>query len=144
MRWCLNVSLFILAWTGTDTLAGADEHDFYLLYMTGTGEFSGFHEILVQPKPGYREVVYCERRFWVRDATVLWAEREAAAGHDLFIEAQALDDRGIYCPDADRQVTLESLGLSNDEIEQLRSGSTGEMNRASRIRSIRKAFQPVQ
>ncbi|GGB45008.1 hypothetical protein GCM10011316_16260 [Roseibium aquae] len=115
--------------------------DYYIRSEVARGQFSGFHEILPRPKEGYFKVNYCDRTFWVSDTTVLWTEREAAAGRRLVVEAETRSGRDLICADAHTYVNLDSLGLPKTEIEVLRDNSDPQAPVRNRLRIISEAFK---
>jgi len=121
----------------------AADGDFYIRAEAHRGKFAGFHEILSVPKADYFEVTYCNRTFWVSDTTVLWTEQQAAEGNRLIIEAETRSGgRDIVCFDAQKYVSLDSLGLPESQVEVMRD-DTGdpEIPRRNRLRIISEAFK---
>jgi len=115
--------------------------DFYIRSQFSNGTFTGFHEILTQPKDGYYEARYCGRTFWVSSGTVIWTEEETAAGRNLIVEENIGATRTPLCTDYDAFATLEDLGLKKHEIEQIRRKAEPLDMQSSRIRTIRDAFK---
>lgn len=115
--------------------------DFYIRSQYSNGTFTGFHEILTQPKEGYYEARYCDRTFWVSSGTVVWTEEEAAAGRSLIVEENIGTTRTPLCTDYADFATLEDLGLKKQEIEQIRRKAEPLDMQSSRIRIIRDAFK---
>jgi len=117
------------------------QSDFYIRSQYSDGGFTGFHEILTEPKEGYHSARYCDRTFWVSSSTVIWTEEEAAAGRKLVLEENIGPDRRIVCADYAAFATLEDLGLKKREVEQIRRKSEPLDMKSSRIRTIRDAFK---
>ncbi|GAB4514977.1 MAG: hypothetical protein Tsb0019_13330 [Roseibium sp.] len=137
-------TLVFAAWTGAGmTLAtGAfAQSDFYIRSQYSDGSFTGFHEILTQPKEGYHSARYCDRTFWVSSNTVIWTEDEAAAGRKLILEENIDSDRKVVCADYAAFATLDDLGLKRKEIEQIRRRHEPADMKSSRIRTISEAFK---
>ena len=123
------------------TAAPAAAEDIYIRSEDGTGRFNGSHLLLTKPKTGYQEVTYCNRPFWVRKLTVLWTEREAAAGRKLFIEEDRGNNRQVLCSDPDKQVTLDDMGLKDAELKSLRARSEPLNMQQNRMNVISEAFK---
>jgi len=117
------------------------QSDYYIRSHFTNGSFTGFHEILTAPKKGYYEARYCDRTFWVTSNTVLWTEKQTAAGNDLFLEESDGANRRVICSDETAFATLNDLGLKRAEIQSIRGKDTPQAARPSRIRTIRDAFK---
>ncbi|MHA7772868.1 hypothetical protein [Roseibium sp. M-1] len=117
------------------------QSDFYIRSQYSNGTFTGYHEILTEPKEGYYEARYCDRIFWVSSGTVIWTEEEAAAGRSLIVEENIGDNRNPLCTDYTSFATLEDLGLKKKEIDQIRRRAEPLDMQSSRIRTIRDAFK---
>ncbi|MEJ8476787.1 hypothetical protein [Roseibium algae] len=132
---CFSAAEIVYAQTGDIS------DDFYIRSQLDTGKFNGYHQILTEPKEGYVQAIYCDKTFWVRKLTVLWTEDEAKAGRKLVVEENKKDNRKVFCEDPNRQVTLESIGMSDKEITQLREARSGQDVRPSRMNVISDAFK---
>lgn len=135
---CLAIS----ALTGTCCATAVyAQNDFYIRSEHSNGEFTGFHEILTEPKDGYHQASYCDRVFWVSAGTVIWTEEENAAGRTLVLEENDGKSRTIVCKDNDAFVTLDELGLSEKEVAKIRAENEPLDMKSSRLRTIRDAFK---
>lgn len=135
---CLAIS----ALTGTCCATAVyAQNDFYIRSEHSNGEFTGFHEILTEPKDGYHQASYCDRVFWVAAGTVIWTEEENAAGRTLVLEENDGKSRTIVCKDNDAFVTLDELGLSEKEVAKIRAENEPLDMKSSRLRTIRDAFK---
>lgn len=117
------------------------QSDFYIRSQYSNGTFTGFHEILTEPKEGYHEARYCDRTFWVSSTTVVWTEEEAEAGRKLIVEENIGSNRRTVCADYSDFATLDDLGLKKKEVEQIRNRNEPLDMKSSRIRVIRDAFK---
>lgn len=135
---CLAISVL----TGTCCVTAVyAQNDFYIRSEFSNGEFTGFHEILTEPKEGYHQARYCDRVFWVSAGTVIWTEEENAAGRTLVLEENDGKSRTIVCKDNDAFATLDELGLSKKEIAKIRAENEPLDMKSSRLRTIRDAFK---
>ncbi|MEP3047826.1 MAG: hypothetical protein ABJL55_18795 [Roseibium sp.] len=127
----------------TLVLAGSayGQGDFYIRAQHSNGTFSGFHEILTQPKDGYYEAQYCDRTFWVSSNTVIWTEEQVTAGQTLILEENLGTTRKVVCSDSTAFASLEDLGLKKREVERIRSKNAPLDMKSSRIRTISEAFK---
>lgn len=134
------LTVVLMACTG---FAGASfaKSDFYIRSQFSDGKFTGYHEILTKPKPGYHRVSYCNRAFWVSSTTVIWTEEQDAAGQTLVLEENDGSSRKIICKDNAAFATLDDLGLSKREVAKIRAANEPLDMKSSRLRTIRDAFK---
>ncbi|MBG6164081.1 hypothetical protein IWQ54_003752 [Labrenzia sp. EL_195] len=135
---CLIVAL-VTGSAFTSTAFG--QSDFYIRSQFSNGKFTGFHEILTEPEPGYHQVSYCDRVFWVSSTTVIWTEEQNAAGKTLVLEENDGSSRTIVCSDNAAFATLDDLGLSRREVAKIRRANEPLDMKSSRLRTIRDAFK---
>ncbi|WP_434051787.1 MAG: hypothetical protein RDA78_21280 [Roseibium sp.] len=135
---CLTVSALTVVCSATAAFA---QSDFYIRSQYSNGKFTGFHEILIEPKKGYHQASYCNRVFWVSSGTVVWTEEQNAAGRTLVLEENDGKSRTIVCKDNDAFATLEDLGLSKREVAKIRQENEPLDMKSSRLRTIRDAFK---
>ncbi|MEL7528494.1 MAG: hypothetical protein AAFN16_22185 [Pseudomonadota bacterium] len=134
--------LTLLSLTGICCATAAfAQSDFYIRSQYSNGEFTGFHEILTEPKEGYHQASYCNRVFFVSSGTVLWTEEQNEAGRTLILEESDGKERMIVCKDNDAFATLEDLGLSKKEVAKIRAENEPLDMKSSRLRTIRDAFK---
>lgn len=135
---CLTLSALTGICCATATFA---QSDFYIRSQYSNGEFTGFHEILTEPKEGYHQASYCNRVFFVSSGTVIWTEEQNEAGRTLILEESDGKERTIVCKDNDAFATLEDLGLSKKEVAKIRAENEPLDMKSSRLRTIRDAFK---
>ncbi|MTH96884.1 hypothetical protein [Roseibium sp. RKSG952] len=118
----------------------APDGDYYIRSETPDGVFNGVHQLMPGPKPGYVRVVYCDHIFWIRGATVIWSERESAAGQLITIENNNGGRREIFCLPDPAALQPENLGLDQNEIDRIRADQSSSGDMRDRLRSIRDGF----
>ncbi len=113
--------------------------DTHIISRDGNRTFKGSHRIFNRMSEGLVEVIYCNRSYWVRYATVAWTQLEVKRGYELRVEFNRGKGWRPICAHPDAQVSLADLGITEDPRLIIQEDGPVE-DRSKRFAAIRKSF----
>lgn len=115
--------------------------DFFLISRQLDGTFSGSHKVLEKPGQGYVSVTYCGRTLWVRPTTVAWTHMEVENRRKVALEYNAGKGWRPLCEDAQEQVRLTDLGITEDNFVVANGGDYQKRTVENRFQNISNGFK---
>jgi len=114
--------------------------DFYLISRDRSGIFVGSHKLFQDYSRGLKQVAYCQRDYFVRSHSVAWSQIEAERGHTVRIEYNFGRGWRPICDNAERQVTLEDIGITISARDVIASQDESEKQQ-SRLSAVGALFR---